>query len=53
MNHADQKDVMGADVQRLNTHLASAQPSPTYRMMDRVAARRASGAKVTHISRLW
>ncbi|MGJ3701241.1 pyridoxal phosphate-dependent aminotransferase [Variovorax sp. AFSI2.2] len=36
--------------QRLNVHLASVQPSATYKMMDRVAARRASGAKVISLS---
>lgn len=35
---------------RLNVHLAAAQPSATYRMMDRVAERRASGAKVVSLS---
>jgi aspartate aminotransferase len=35
---------------RLNVHLASAQPSATYRMMDRVAARRAAGATVISLS---
>ena len=35
---------------RLNTHLAGAQPSATYRVMDRVAARRAAGAKVISLS---
>jgi aspartate aminotransferase len=34
----------------LNIHLAQAHPSATYRMMDRVAARRASGAKVISLS---
>lgn len=37
-------------LQRLNVHLASARPSATYRMMDRVAARRAEGAKVISLS---
>ena len=41
---------MTSDVQRLNENLASAQPSATYRMMDRVAAKRASGAKVISLS---
>ncbi|TKC85940.1 pyridoxal phosphate-dependent aminotransferase [Trinickia terrae] len=41
-------DVQG--LQRLNAHLSKAQPSATYRMMDRVAARRASGAKVISLS---
>ncbi|MES2007314.1 MAG: pyridoxal phosphate-dependent aminotransferase [Pseudomonadota bacterium] len=41
---------MTTDVQRLNENLASAQPSATYRMMDRVAAKRASGAKVISLS---
>ncbi|CAE6871948.1 Aspartate/prephenate aminotransferase [Paraburkholderia aspalathi] len=42
MNHEDQE--------RLNVHLAMAQASATYRMMDRVAARRASGASVLSLS---
>jgi aspartate aminotransferase len=37
---------MSADIQRLNQRLASAQPSATYRLMDRVAERRAQGAKI-------
>ncbi|MDY0834893.1 pyridoxal phosphate-dependent aminotransferase [Pseudomonas sp. SED1] len=37
---------MSADIQRLNPRLASAQPSATYRIMDRVAERRAQGAQV-------
>ncbi|NWL23036.1 pyridoxal phosphate-dependent aminotransferase [Pseudomonas umsongensis] len=37
---------MSADIQRLNQRLASAQPSATYRIMDRVAERRAQGAKI-------
>ncbi|TPG74841.1 pyridoxal phosphate-dependent aminotransferase [Pseudomonas mandelii] len=37
---------MSTDIQRLNQHLASAQPSATYRIMDRVAERRAQGAKI-------
>lgn len=41
---------MTSDIQRLNENLASAQPSATYRMMDRVAAKRASGAKVISLS---
>ncbi|MET3415150.1 pyridoxal phosphate-dependent aminotransferase [Methylobacterium sp. 1030] len=41
---------MSGDIQRLNRHLAAAQPSATYRMMDSVAARRASGAKVISLS---
>jgi len=36
--------------QRLNIHLAGAEPSATYRVMDRVAARRAAGAKVISLS---
>ncbi|WP_093107898.1 pyridoxal phosphate-dependent aminotransferase [Variovorax sp. CF079] len=35
---------------RLNAHLESAQPSATYRVMDRVAARRAAGASVISLS---
>lgn len=38
------------DLQRLNIHVAAAQPSATYRMIDRVAERRASGAKVISLS---
>ncbi len=36
--------------QRLNIHLAAAQPSATYRMIDRVAERRASGAPVISLN---
>ncbi|MGO4607727.1 pyridoxal phosphate-dependent aminotransferase [Variovorax sp. 2RAF20] len=35
---------------RLNIHLESARPSATYRVMDRVAARRATGAAVISLS---
>jgi len=38
------------DLERLNANLAKAQPSATYRMMDRVAARRATGAKIISLS---
>jgi aspartate aminotransferase len=41
---------MNTDQQSLNIHLAQAQPSATYRMMDRVAACRASGSKVISLS---
>lgn len=41
---------MSKDIQRLNVHLAEAQPSATYHMMDRVAARRASGAQIISLS---
>ena len=34
---------LSTDIQRLNQRLASAQPSATYRIMDRVAERRAQG----------
>ncbi|WP_223457589.1 MULTISPECIES: pyridoxal phosphate-dependent aminotransferase [unclassified Pseudomonas] len=37
---------MGRNVQRLNIRLVQAQPSATYRIMDRVAARRAEGANI-------
>ncbi|MGH8394044.1 MAG: pyridoxal phosphate-dependent aminotransferase, partial [Pseudomonas sp.] len=37
---------MSTDIQRLNPRLASAQPSATYRIMDRVAERRAQGAQI-------
>ena len=35
---------LSTDIQRLNQRLASAQPSATYQIMDRVAERRAQGA---------
>ncbi len=38
------------NLERLNVHLAAAQPSATYRMIDRVAERRASGARVISLS---
>ncbi|RDU97800.1 pyridoxal phosphate-dependent aminotransferase [Trinickia dinghuensis] len=41
---------MSTDTQRLNVRLADAQPSATYRMIDRVAARRAAGAKIISLS---
>ncbi|WP_225585026.1 pyridoxal phosphate-dependent aminotransferase [Acidovorax sp. ACV01] len=41
---------LNADLERLNVHLASAQPSATYKMMDRVAARRAAGGRVLSLS---
>ncbi|OYD60194.1 UNVERIFIED_ORG: aspartate aminotransferase [Burkholderia sp. CF145] len=41
---------MSSQSEMLNVHLAKAQPSATYRMMDRVAARRASGANVISLS---
>ena len=41
---------MNTDHRTLNIHLAQAQPSATYRMMDRVAVRRACGAKVISLS---
>jgi len=41
---------MTVALQRLNVHLAKAQPSATYRMMDRVAAQRASGARIISLS---
>lgn len=37
---------LSTDFQRLNQRLASAQPSATYRIMDRVAERRAQGATI-------
>ncbi|ALI10005.1 MULTISPECIES: pyridoxal phosphate-dependent aminotransferase [Pseudomonas] len=37
---------MSVDIQRLNRRLARAQSSATYRIMDRVAERRAQGAKI-------
>ena len=41
---------MNTALQTLNANLARAQPSATYRMIDRVAARRASGAKIISLS---
>ncbi len=41
---------MTSGLATLNVHLAKAQPSSTYQMMDRVAARRASGAAVISLS---
>jgi len=41
---------MTGSLQTLNVHLAAAQPSATYRMIDRVAERRATGAKVISLS---
>ena len=41
---------MSKHLERLNPHLAKAQPSATYRMMDRVAARRAAGGKIISLS---
>jgi aspartate aminotransferase len=41
---------MSSALATLNIHLAKAQPSTTYQMMDRVAARRASGANVISLS---
>ncbi|KRP67081.1 pyridoxal phosphate-dependent aminotransferase [Pseudomonas orientalis] len=37
---------MNIEIQRLNPRLASAQPSATYRIMDRVAERRTHGANI-------
>lgn len=37
---------ISTDIQRLNQRLASAQPSATYQIMDRVAERRAQGATI-------
>lgn len=41
---------MSHSLQTLNANLAQAQPSATYRMIDRVAARRATGAKIISLS---
>ena len=41
---------MNTELQRLNLYLSEAQPSATYRMMDRVAARRATGARIISLS---
>lgn len=43
-------NVKDQPLQRLNVQLAAAQPSATYRVMDRVAERRAGGAKVISLS---
>jgi aspartate aminotransferase len=45
-----EKTAMSKHLERLNPHLAKAQPSATYRMMDRVAARRAAGGKIISLS---
>lgn len=41
---------MTTEHQRLNVNLANTQPSATYRMMDRVAAKRATGATIISLS---
>ncbi|GJG97698.1 pyridoxal phosphate-dependent aminotransferase [Cupriavidus pauculus] len=41
---------MADELRRLNVNLANAQPSATYRVMDRVAAKRATGAKIISLS---
>lgn len=41
---------MSGTMQRLNVNLAAAQPSATYRMIDRVAERKASGAPVISLN---
>ena len=41
---------MTVEPHQLNRHLAGAKPSATYKMMDRVAAHRASGAQVISLS---
>ncbi|WP_397532717.1 pyridoxal phosphate-dependent aminotransferase [Roseateles sp.] len=41
---------MSDTTQRLNIHLAAARPSATYRMIDRVAERKASGAPVISLN---
>ncbi|WP_340523671.1 pyridoxal phosphate-dependent aminotransferase [Cupriavidus necator] len=41
---------MQPDLERLNVNLASAQASATYKIMDRVAARRAAGARIISLS---
>ena len=41
---------MNPDVTRLNARLAAAQPSATYRMIDRVAERKAAGVPVLSLS---
>ena len=41
---------MNGCTERLNAHLAAAKPSATYRMIDRVAERRAAGATVISLS---
>lgn len=46
MNVTNEAVDVNIDSQRLNPRLASAQPSATYRIMDRVAERRAQGANI-------
>jgi len=41
---------MSNDQRALNVHLAAAKPSATYRMIDRVAERRAAGARVISLT---
>lgn len=41
---------MNAPVPPLNRHLAQVRPSATYKVMDRVAARRAAGARIISLS---
>ena len=41
---------MNNDLQRLNAQLAAAKPSATYKMIDRVAERRAGGHRVTSLT---
>ncbi|HSI57856.1 MAG TPA: pyridoxal phosphate-dependent aminotransferase [Ideonella sp.] len=41
---------MTLDLHRLNVHLAAAKPSATYRVIDRVAERRAGGAAIVSLS---
>ncbi|MFN7883391.1 MAG: aspartate transaminase, partial [bacterium] len=41
---------MTPDVTRLNARLAAAQPSATYRMIDRVAERKAAGVPLLSLS---
>lgn len=41
---------MNTELQRLNAHLAAAKPSATYKMIDRVAERRAAGKQVISLT---
>jgi aspartate aminotransferase len=50
MEKAGMSTITDIDLQRLSMHLAKTRPSATYRMMDRLAARRASGARVISLS---
>lgn len=47
---AQERPAMSTELHRLNRFLAAARPSATYQVIDRVAARRASGAAIISLS---